>query len=46
VSAVVRLLEATITETSKTAEIQIDNTPVVSKAAVLPMSSPVYQGSW
>lgn len=40
VSAVVRLLDAAITETSKTAEIQIDNTPVVSKVAVLPMSCP------
>lgn len=37
-SAVIRLLETAITETSKTAEIQIDNTPVVNKAAVLPMA--------
>lgn len=38
VSAVIRLLQTTITETSKTAEIQINNTPVVNKAAVLPMA--------
>lgn len=34
----VRLLQTTITETSQTAEIQIDNTPVVNKAALLPLA--------
>ncbi|XP_016309329.1 zinc finger BED domain-containing protein 1-like [Sinocyclocheilus anshuiensis] len=38
VSTAVRLLQTTITETSQTAEIQIDNTPVVNKAAVLPIA--------
>lgn len=37
-STAVRLLQTTITGTSQTAEIQIDNTPVVNKAAVLPLA--------
>lgn len=38
VSTAVWLLQTAITEASQTTEIQIDNTPVVNKAAVLPLA--------